>query len=77
MVMNGKEMTMPSGICTGCGCTTNSAVSNWWEEKPEGIGVPTKCYAAFVDEAWVRGCDYDNGDEFVKSFVDNLLKGDV
>jgi len=65
---------------------TNSTCSNWWDEKPEGIGIPTKCYASFSQSAafapsvWVRGCAYDAADPLSKRFADKLIsenqKGD-
>lgn len=65
---------MPSGICKGCGKITNSAVSNWWSEKPEGIGVPTKCWAAFVDGKWERGCGYPGESVFDKAAADRVIE---
>lgn len=70
---------MPSGECQGCKRVTNSAVSNWWDDfdragKPKELGVPTECYAAYVDDAWVKGCAYDRADFLTKMSVNGLLK---
>lgn len=61
---------MPSGKCNGCGEITNSATSNWWDTG----GKPTECYAAFIDDKWVKGCAFDRADPLVKKIVSSLFK---
>lgn len=62
---------MPSGKCRGCGKITNSACSNWWFCEGEGAD---ECYAAFVDDKWVKGCKYENAQPPMKMFTDHMLK---
>lgn len=61
---------MPSGKCTGCGQMTNSATSNWWSQD----GVPTECYAAYVNGEWVPGCGYAKADQLTKNIMRALFK---
>ena len=64
---------MPTGICKGCGKTTNSATSNWWMTKNFE---PTKCYVAFEDDVPVKGCGYnDLPDEWYKKWIDEIING--
>jgi len=62
---------MPSGVCSGCGRITNSAVSNWWDTS----GKPTECYAAFVDNKWVKGCGYQSADDLTRHIVGKIIAG--
>lgn len=55
---------MPGIRCGGCGRQTNTACSNAWEKKP--LGEATKCYLAFVDDVWVKGCGFDELDNMRK-----------
>ncbi|MCK9544494.1 MAG: hypothetical protein M0R03_20945 [Novosphingobium sp.] len=67
---------MPSGICKGCGRVTNSTTSNWWFTTTKDHA--TECYAAYVDDKWVKGCAYDKLNRADKyspiHFVDKLIK---
>ena len=68
---------MSSGICKGCNRLTNSTLSDWWFTDTRDHA--TKCYAAFVDNKWVKGCAYDTLDRSDKyspiHFVDKVLDG--
>jgi len=48
---------MPQIKCEGCGRITNTACCNAFEEKP--WGKTTKCYQAYVNGEWVKGCGFD------------------
>jgi len=37
---------------------TNTACSDAYESKP--LGIATKCYMAWVNGKWVKGCGYDS-----------------
>lgn len=67
---------MPSAECTNCGKVTNSATSDYWSPDKKEIGVVTKCYAAFVDGKWVKGCCYERLEPHKKATMDKLIKGD-
>ncbi len=60
---------MSSIVCTTCGRTSNTAVANYWPDL-----VVTKCYAAFEDGKWVRGCAYDEVRDYKKQMIDKLLE---
>ena len=65
---------MPVVTCNKCGNKTNSATSDYWTEvEKAGSTIPevraTKCYAAFVDGRWVRGCSFAEADEFNRRFA--------
>lgn len=70
---------MPIAICTNCGRTTNSSTSNYWLDTevdgktPKEMWVATRCYLAFVDELWVRGCGYDGICLMQKKLLEHLL----
>jgi hypothetical protein len=70
---------MPIAKCTNCGQITNSAVSNYiLDTEIDGktskeCGVVTSCYAAFVDEKWVKGCGYNYISPIIKVLVDLFL----
>lgn len=45
-------------VCARCGRTTNTALCDWIDRK-EKDGQANHCYAAYVDDKWVKGCGYD------------------
>ena len=65
--------------CVNCGRTTNSATSNYFSntemdgKTKKEICIVTRCYAAFVNGKWVKGCAYDDIDPMRKSMVDHLI----
>ena len=61
---------MSTFICKGCNRTTNSACSQY-----NRGNAPDYCYAAFVDNKWVKGCGFDKGDAFAKAFAASLITG--
>ena len=66
-----KEENMPSATCGKCGGLTNSTTSDYWFV-PDNK--PTKCYAKYVKgTGWVKGCCYDEAEQWVKEWVDSLL----
>lgn len=70
---------MPPLHCTSCGEITNTSTSNYISNTeidgttPKKVGVVTSCYAAFVNEQWVRGCSYEHATPRKKKLVDSLL----
>lgn len=70
---------MPIATCTNCGRITNSATSNYVHDTeidgktPKELFIVTKCYAAFVDGLWVRGCGYDEVGLMTHKLLENLL----
>jgi hypothetical protein len=63
---------MSGCICATCGKITNTAVSNYWDNRG---GKATECYAAYVDGKWVKGCGYDKADpEYQRPIIDAFLK---
>jgi hypothetical protein len=66
---------MPSADCENCGRLTNSATSDYWLPDNKEIGEVTKCYAAFVDGKWIKGCCYDQADPQKRSIMDKLITG--
>lgn len=73
---------MPVTMCKTCGRLTNSAVSNYWARTEQDggtekvCGESTACYAAFVDDHWVKGCSYDTISPFKQKMVDTLIYSD-
>jgi len=67
---------MPMGPCGGCGKITNSTTSNWWLTNDLK---PTECYAAYVDNKWVKGCAYEKivGNIYMQPWIDDVLKNEV
>ena len=70
---------MPIARCQYCGFTTNSAVSNYWQDKeidgitPKEIEVATRCYAAFADGKWIEGCAYHHLTSDTQETLQNLF----
>lgn len=68
---------MPSATCKTCGRVTNSACSDYWDERPgKPRGEVASCLAAWVDGRWVEGCGYAAAPELEKRIVANLLKNE-
>lgn len=66
-----KEENMPSATCGKCGGLTNSTTSDYWFAPGNK---PTKCYAKYVKgTGWVKGCCYDEAEQWEKEWVDSLL----
>ena len=63
---------MPTPICKTCGSQTNSACSNFHKHRGKRV---TKCYAAFKDGKWIKGCGFDNASDFNKAFAMSLITG--
>jgi len=63
---------MPQIICATCGRTTNSVCSNFHEHRGQKV---TKCYAAFKDGEWVKGCGFDSANDFNKGYAMTLITG--
>lgn len=61
---------MPAVICRNCGQITNTALSDWINSKDEKADT---CYARLSKNKWEKGCCYDNGDNFIKQYVNKLL----
>lgn len=57
--------------CKNCGRVTNTAVSDHLDEKDTGVA--TKCYAAWEDNNWVKGCSFEEADDFVKKYIVDRL----
>jgi hypothetical protein len=55
---------------------TNTALSNWIDNIGKGrtAGSAVECYAAWVNNRWVRGCRYSTADDYVKRVVDEILR---
>jgi len=65
---------MPTGKCTGCGYTTNSATSNWWSIEDSKFGLATECYVRWNKKGNpIRGCAYKKARKFQKRFADEML----
>jgi hypothetical protein len=56
--------------CSKCGSITNTAVSNHLNNKN---GEADSCYAKWEDEKWVKGCGFDDADEFTKIVITRAL----
>lgn len=72
---------MPIAICQNCNRVTNSMTSDFWNRvasdnvTPKEPRIATECYAAFVDNKWVKGCAYDTVKDMPrKKMIDNLLE---
>ncbi len=63
---------MPTATCETCGLLTNSTCSDYWEHRGEKV---TECYAARKDDKWVKGCSFDDADDFSKAFAMSLITG--
>jgi len=59
---------MPVVQCK-CGNTTNSAVSDYWEQYSRGRKQASECYAALVGGKWERGCAFQKASLFNKRFA--------
>lgn len=71
---------MPVATCTNCGRITNSSTSNYWShteidgETPKDSFVATQCYAAFVNNKWIKGCVYNDIGPMRKMMLTKLLR---
>ena len=53
---------MPEVKCENCGRLTNTACSDYdWRRN-----VATKCYLAFENDMWVKGCGFDIAPLFIQ-----------
>ena len=64
---------MPTLICKSCGSTTNSVCSKTFILRRKMVA--DKCYAAFKNDKWVKGCDFDNATDFNKAYAMSLITG--
>ena len=64
---------MPVATCR-CGKVTNSTTSNYWDTPKRK---PTKCYAAFVNGKWVKGCAFSKlrKGSFARAFANSVING--
>lgn len=63
---------MPIIICAKCGRATNTAVSDHINRKPYD-GKADRCFVAHEDGRWVKGCSYDDANEYEKHYADKVL----
>lgn len=63
---------MPGVKCSGCGRMTNTAISDAWSNDKH-FGVPTECYAAYVDGEWVPGCAYGKKGDEMNTYLANTF----
>ena len=64
---------MPIIKCAKCGYTTNTACSHHHFPRRKD-GKANKCYARWKKGKWIKGCSFDEGDEFDKSFARSLFE---
>jgi|WetSurSiteA1Bulk_404760.scaffolds.fasta_scaffold00195_26 hypothetical protein len=57
-------------VCQGCRRDTNSVCCNSKRGQP-----PTKCYAAWEEDHWVKGCGFDEASDFDKAFAMHMITG--
>ena len=62
---------MPAIDCN-CGKMTNTAVCDWIDSKNNKA---EKCYIAYENDKWIKGCAYDETPLYMKKTIDSLLKG--
>jgi hypothetical protein len=64
---------MSDKICANCGRLTNTAVCQWTDPiRPDKKA--NKCYVAFENGKWVKGCAYDEADPiYEKPIFDKLI----
>lgn len=64
-------------ICRGCNQTTSDEFSAG-ENRVNFEGGDTwadYCYAAYVNQEWVRGCNYKNTPVHLKETIDRMIGG--
>ena len=59
---------MPIIICSGCDRETNTAVCEIGE-------FPTYCFAARVNNKWVKGCAFEKAPDYTKAFCMSKITG--
>ncbi len=65
---------MSDKTCLGCGGLTNTVVCDYLKHDD---WQPRKCFARFEDGRWVKGCGYDEADEYMsdmRKYVDMLVE---
>jgi len=64
---------MPVIICSNCNRRTNSTCSHYDYRG----GTADYCYAAWDEEnnRWIKGCQFDKADDFLKAFAMSLITG--
>lgn len=65
---------MPVVQCQ-CGSTTNSAVSDYWEQLAKGGKRASYCLVAWINGKWEKGCGFDKADVASKKFALELIEG--
>jgi len=65
---------MPAVKCAKCGGDTNTAVSNYWEDRRED-GKAHYCYLRVEDGKWVKGCGFELADPIYELPSFNALLG--
>ena len=63
---------MSGMICDNCGRQTNTALCDWVNREPHD-GRADRCFLAYVDGEWVKGCAYDDANGFEKHYPDTIL----
>ena len=63
---------MPILICRKCGGKTNTAVCDYRNSKDDKAD---RCFVQFIDATrrWEKGCAYDDTDNPIKDFCDDLI----
>lgn len=63
-----------TATCSNCKRPTNTFLSDYSTcTKTKKAGIITECYAAFVDEKWVKGCGYDKSPKRKRRIIDRIL----
>jgi predicted metal-binding protein len=61
---------MPTIKCAKCGGDTNTAIADHIHNKN---GEADACYAKWENGRWVKGCSYNEADDFIKKYVDVMV----
>ena len=74
--------TITGIICKNCGKRTHTSTCGKYFYAGYPLGLHTdKCFVAIEDGKWIKGCAYEEADEFEKWWVDtkfiNKSKGQI
>lgn len=62
---------MSALVCSNCGGVTNSAVCDW--RIGDNGAVCDECYLKVENGIWVKGCGYNDCDQWTRPSIDRML----